>query len=82
MSEVVLVDVDDTLVRSVGTTRIPMPQALRRVRRLHTEGAELYCWSSGGAADARQAATELGVRRVPAEAKIDHELSQWTMPCG
>ena len=47
---VVYVDVDDTLVRSVGTTRIPVPAAVDHVRRLAEQGATLYCWSAGGGA--------------------------------
>jgi len=32
---IVFVDVDDTLVRSVGTKRIPMPAVIAEVKRLH-----------------------------------------------
>jgi hypothetical protein len=41
---VVYVDVDDTLVRTVGGKRIPMSDAVDHVRALSAEGAELYCW--------------------------------------
>jgi hypothetical protein len=58
---VVYVDVDDTLVRSVGPKRIPIPSTVAYVRRLKKAGAELYCWSSGGAGYARTVAEELGV---------------------
>ena len=58
---VVFVDVDDTLVRSVGTTRIPMPAVVAQVRRLHAEGATLFLWSSGGADYCRNTAEELGL---------------------
>ena len=58
---VVYVDVDDTLVRGVGTRRIPIPAVVRHVRALKAQGAELYCWSSGGAEYARTVAEELGV---------------------
>ena len=54
-------DVDDTLVRSVGAKRIPMPGVVRAVHSLHEQGAELYLWSSGGAAYARATAQELGI---------------------
>src|SRR3989442_1236349 len=57
----VFVDVDDTLVRSAGTKRIPMPSVIQHVRELHAQGAVLYCWSSGGAEYARQSAEELGL---------------------
>lgn len=38
-----------------------MPAVIERVRRLHAEGAELYLWSTGGAAYARDTAVELGL---------------------
>ena len=58
---VIYVDVDDTLVRSVGSKRIPMPGVVKHVRSLAQNGVELYCWSTGGAAYAEQAASELGI---------------------
>jgi predicted HAD superfamily phosphohydrolase YqeG len=58
---VVYVDVDDTLIRSVGTKRIPVPSAIQHVRDLAEQGAELYCWSSGGATYARASAEEVGL---------------------
>jgi hypothetical protein len=57
----VFVDVDDTLVRSVGTKRIPMPRVIERVRALHLEGNTLFLWSSGGADYAKMSAEELGI---------------------
>ena len=58
---VVFVDVDDTLVRSVGIKRIPMPAVIARVRALHDQGVALYLWSSGGAEYARASAIEFGI---------------------
>lgn len=58
---VAYVDVDDTLVRSVGTKRIPIPSSVRWVRERAAEGAALYCWSSGGGEYARRSAEELGI---------------------
>jgi phosphoglycolate phosphatase-like HAD superfamily hydrolase len=58
---VVFVDVDDTLIRSVGTKRIPMPGVVAAVRQLKANGASLYLWSSGGADYARSSADELGI---------------------
>ena len=52
---------DDTLVRTVGTKRIPMTGAIAHVRSLHSDGAQLFCWSSGGGEYARSVAEELGV---------------------
>lgn len=57
----IFVDVDDTIVRSVGKTRIPITPVVERVRELYREGAELYLWSSGGAEYARATAVELGI---------------------
>lgn len=51
---VVFVDVDDTLIRTVGAKRIPMPQSIAQVKQLHAEGVSLYLWSSGGADYARR----------------------------
>jgi predicted HAD superfamily phosphohydrolase YqeG len=60
-SLVVYVDVDDTLVRSVGSKRIPITRVVEHVRKLKASGATLYCWSSAGADYARQSAEELGI---------------------
>lgn len=59
--QVVFIDVDDTLIRSVGTKRIPMPAVVLQVRRLHADGALLFLWSSGGADYCRDTAAELGL---------------------
>ncbi len=59
--KVVFVDVDDTLVRTVGTNRIPMPSVINQVRRLYQDGAVLYLWSSGGADYCRNTADALGI---------------------
>lgn len=58
---VAFVDVDDTLIRSVGSKRIPIPAVIQRVRELHSSGAKLYCWSTGGAHYAHASAIELGI---------------------
>jgi hypothetical protein len=56
-----ILDVDDTPVRTIGTKRVPMPGVVERVRSLAAEGAQLYAWSSGGAAYARESAQELAI---------------------
>jgi len=58
----VFVDVDDTLIRSVGAKRIPMPAVVASIRELHRKGLRLYLWSSGGEDYARQSAAELGIQ--------------------
>lgn len=55
------VDIDDTLVRSFGSKRIPMTEMVKHVRELHREGIVLYAWSSGGGDYARDSARELGL---------------------
>ena len=81
---VVFVDVDDTLVRSAGSKRIPIPAVIRHVRALHARGATLYLWSSGGADYARRSAEELGLLEcfagfLPKPHLIidDREVSEW-----
>ena len=58
---IVFVDVDDTLIRTVGTKRIPIPHVVEAVKRLSKEGHKLSCWSSGGGQYAREVAVELGI---------------------
>jgi phosphoglycolate phosphatase-like HAD superfamily hydrolase len=60
-AQAVFVDVDDTLVRSSGAKRIPMPQVIAAVRRLHAQGARLFLWSTGGADYAQATARDLGL---------------------
>jgi predicted HAD superfamily phosphohydrolase YqeG len=57
----IYVDVDDTLVRSFGSKRIPMPATVALVKALKDRGAVLYLWSRGGAAYARETAEELKI---------------------
>jgi len=61
MPKIAYIDVDDTLVRSAGTKRIPIVSIVQHVRSLKEEGWELYCWSSGGGEYAKSAAEELGL---------------------
>jgi predicted HAD superfamily phosphohydrolase YqeG len=61
MSVIVFVDVDDTLVRTVGTKRIPMPRVIERVRAMHAMGETLYLWSTGGGEYAKASAEELEI---------------------
>jgi predicted HAD superfamily phosphohydrolase YqeG len=81
---VVYIDVDDTLVRSVGTKRVPMPAVIARVRDLHAAGHSLYLWSSGGAQYARATAEELGIAQCfaaflpkPTHILDDQNISEW-----
>lgn len=64
MPNIAYIDVDDTLIRSVGSKRIPMPASITKVRELAAQGWTLYCWSSGGADYARSSAEEVGIESL------------------
>jgi predicted HAD superfamily phosphohydrolase YqeG len=70
LQDIVFVDVDDTIVRTVGSKRIPMPRVIEHIRQLHARGAVLYLWSSGGADYARASAIEFDL----------HDLFQGFLP--
>lgn len=81
---IIYVDVDDTLVRTVGTTRIPMVSVIEHVRRLKEDGAQLYLWSAGGADYCRTTAKELGIEDCfvaflpkPRVMIDDQEVADW-----
>ncbi len=81
---IVYVDVDDTFVRSYGTKRIAIPAAIGRIRQLHEQGAQLYCWSSGGAEYAKSSAEESGIAGCfvaflpkPQVLLDDQRISEW-----
>ena len=57
----VFVDIDDTIVRSAGSKRIPIPDTIKHVHDLKKQGAVLFCWSSGGADYAKSVAEEFGI---------------------
>jgi len=80
----IYVDVDDTLVRSVGSKRIRIPSAIERIRELHHQGATLYLWSTGGADYAETTAHELGIAEIfsaflpkPTLIIDDQEIHEW-----
>jgi hypothetical protein len=60
-SEIVFVDVDDTLARCAGSKRIPIAAVVDRVRALKQAGATRYCCRTGGAEYARASAREVGL---------------------
>jgi len=81
---VVYFDVDDTLVRSAGTKRIPIPAVVDRVRSLHAQGVTLYLWSRGGAAYAQSTAQELRIEHCftaflakPTHIVDDQHITEW-----
>jgi hypothetical protein len=58
---VVYFDVDDALVRTFGTKRMPILAAVNQERSLHAHGVILYLWSTGGAQYSQATAAELGI---------------------
>ena len=58
---IIYVDVDNTLVRTLGTERTPIKAVVDHIRQLKNDGAELYLWSAGGAEYCRTTARELGI---------------------
>ena len=81
---IVYFDVDDTLVRTAGTKRMPIVAVVERVRSLHARGAVLYVWSSGGAEYARTTVMELGIAHCftgflakPTHIVDDQHISEW-----
>ena len=83
-SLVIFVDVDETFVRNYGTKRIPMPNVISHIRELAENGAEMYCWSSGGSEYARASAIEFEIEGCfkaflpkPEVAIDDMSFSNW-----
>lgn len=60
-SLVIYVDVEGTLVNSIGTKTIPIEDVIKHVQELYEHGAILYCWSSAGAEFAQKTATNLNI---------------------
>ena len=86
MQRIVYFDIDDTLVRSVGQKRIPMPAVIAQVRRLKEAGAVLFLWSSGGAEYCRATAVELGIENCfsgflpkPTVYVDDQPMQEWRL---
>lgn len=80
----IYVDVDDTLVRSYGSKRIPIIATIEHIKGLKDQGATLYCWSSGGAEYAKKSAIELGILDIfeaflpkPQMLLDDQEINDW-----
>lgn len=61
---IIYVDVDDTLVRTYGGKRIPIPATINHLKKLKEQGSDLYCWSSGGTDYAQLIASELNISHL------------------
>lgn len=80
----IYVDVDETFVRNYGTKRIPMSPVIEHIKELKSQGAIMYCWSSGGAQYAEESAKEFGIENCfsgflpkPEIVIDDMGFSQW-----
>jgi hypothetical protein len=78
------VDVDDTLIRSYSTKRMPISKSIDYIKKMKEQGATLYCWSSGGAEYARRSAEELGIAEIfsaflpkPHIVLDDQKIDEW-----
>ena len=65
---IIYVDVDDTLVRTDGSKRIPVPAVIDHVRKLADKDDELYLWSE-------VALRTPVLRRTNSEAQVASERS-------
>ena len=81
----IFVDVDDTLIRTSGTKRIPRPDVIEKIRQLKQAGHELFLWSSGGAEYAQEVANQFDIADVfttflpkPEIAIDDVAIQDWT----
>ncbi|MEI9894502.1 MAG: hypothetical protein WDN28_11605 [Chthoniobacter sp.] len=57
----IYVDVDDTLVEKADGQERPNTAVVHHVSELFKQGAQLYCWSTGGEDHARATAQKLGI---------------------
>lgn len=85
---VAYVDIDDTLIRSFGSKRIPMTHVVRYVKSLKEKGYTLYAWSMGGAEYAQKSAEELGITDIfsgflpkPTMLVDDEHKNIWRVAC-
>ncbi|MDJ0941679.1 MAG: hypothetical protein QNJ00_18080 [Woeseiaceae bacterium] len=83
-ASIVYVDIDDTLVRSAGSKRIPIPHVVAAVEQMAAEGSSMFAWSSAGVGYAREVAAELGIEAIfaaflpkPTLMIDDQEPSEW-----
>ena len=58
---VIYVDVEGTLVNTIGNRQVPIEAVIQHIRDLYEHGAELYCWSSAGASFAENVANSIGL---------------------
>jgi FMN phosphatase YigB (HAD superfamily) len=86
MQKIIYFDIDDTLVRSIGKKRIVIPAVVAEVRRLKSDGAILYLWSSGGEEYCRETAIELGIHECftgflpkPTVYVDDQPIQEWRL---
>ena len=57
----IYVDVDETFLRNYGSKQLPIPAVIEHIKALKSDGAILYCWSSGGAEYAKKSAEKFGI---------------------
>ena len=56
------IDVDDTLIRTIGSKIIPIPNTLKLINELDLSANTIYLWSRGGAEYCKNTAHLLGIQ--------------------
>jgi cation transport ATPase len=66
-NQVIYIDVDGTLERSLLGFKTSNESMVDAIRRLHGEGMTIYIWSADGAEKAREAARRAGIESLCAD---------------
>ena len=83
-NKTVFVDVDDTLIRSVGSKIIPNTRVIEKVRMLHQKGMTIIVWSTAGSEYAKRISENIGISEIisfyftkPQYIIDDQEIDKW-----
>lgn len=78
------IDIDDTLIRTVGSKAIPMVRTIEFINSINQSNDSIYLWSRGGAEYCRQIAEKLNITSnikgylpKPDVLIDDCDISQW-----
>ena len=56
---IIYIDIDDTLIRTIGSKIIPIPDTVNFIKNCNTNKNEIYLWSRGGAQYCKNIAIKL-----------------------
>jgi hypothetical protein len=78
------IDIDDTMIRSIGTKRIPITDTIKFIKNIDTKIDSIYLWSRGGAEYTKEIADSLGIAHLisgflpkPDVMIDDQRISDW-----